>query len=185
MTSDLWTANTTSEPFITMTCHCIIDFELFDFVLSTRSFNVAHTAENITTVLCASTSLWNLDGKTVGFVTDNASNITNAVENSYYDLVRCHAHTLQLCIKDSLKQQPLIENLLTKCRKLVGHFKHSSTSRRKLTEIQKRNTQFSQLKFIQEVKRIKFFFLFMFQTTSNMKNQIYLSHKVETRWNST
>lgn len=130
MTSDLWTANITNEPFITITCHCIIDFQLYDFVLSTRSFSaVAHTGQNISLVLNASKSLWNLDNKIVGIVTDNASNITNAVLLSNNELVRCHAHTLQLCIKDSLASQSEIEKTLTKCRRLVAHFKHSSVSK--------------------------------------------------------
>lgn len=42
-----------------------------------------------------------MDGKVVAIVVDNASNITNGVELSDNKLIRCGAHTLQLCIKGS------------------------------------------------------------------------------------
>lgn len=96
------------------------------------------------------TSQWGLVEKVVGIVTDNARNITNAVDSSDFELIRCNAHTLQLCVKDSLKFE-VIEYLLEKSRKIVGHFKHSSKSTCKLRKIQETN-DFSTNKFIQEVK---------------------------------
>ena len=43
-----------------------------------------------------------------------------------WDDLSCFGHTLQLCIKPSL-ELPSVSKLVSKCRKLVGHFKHSTT----------------------------------------------------------
>ena len=43
-----------------------------------------------------------------------------------WDDLSCFCHTLQLCIKPSL-ELPSVSKLVSKCRKLVGHFKHSTT----------------------------------------------------------
>jgi len=38
----------------------------------------------------------------------------------------CFAHTLQLCIKPALVIDK-VEQTVARCRKLVGHFRHSTT----------------------------------------------------------
>lgn len=67
---------------------------------------------------------WNLQSKVVAICTDNARNIVLGVENSKYDNVRCTAHTLQLSL-NTATENASIDKLLSKCRKMVGHFKHS------------------------------------------------------------
>ncbi|XP_052806300.1 E3 SUMO-protein ligase ZBED1-like [Mya arenaria] len=49
----------------------------------------------------------------------------------------CFAHTLQLCIKPFL-ELPSVSKVLSKCRKLVGHFKHSTTLNAELHRRQER-----------------------------------------------
>ena len=50
LTSDLWT-DVNNLSFITITCHCIIEFKLLDLVLSTRSIgDAAHTGPNLNAI---------------------------------------------------------------------------------------------------------------------------------------
>lgn len=50
----------------------------------------------------------------------------------------CFGHTLQNCLKPALETQTL-SKLHAKFRKLVGHFKHSTTA---TAELQKRHNMF-------------------------------------------
>jgi len=50
----------------------------------------------------------------------------------------CFAHTLQLVIEDGLKDSSVsgLKAILSKCRSIVGHFKHSSLTTGKPTTVQ-------------------------------------------------
>lgn len=50
--------------------------------------------------------------------------------------VGCFAHTLQLCIHDSLLSQQSVSDLIALSRKTVGHFKHSSSAQSRLSALQ-------------------------------------------------
>jgi hypothetical protein len=150
LTSDLWTAVST-ETYATITAHFIVNGKLKSYVLDTKPFGSArHTGENIKIVFEATISKWNLDKKVVAIVTDNAYNIVNAVSFSDNISIRCSAHTLQLAIQDAFEEQEIINGILAKCRSIVTHFKHSSQSYAKLSNIQKLHN-FKQHKLIQEV----------------------------------
>ena len=47
----------------------------------------------------------------------------------------CFAHTLQLVVNDRLLSQRVVKDLLSTCRSIVGHFKHSSMVCLKLANI--------------------------------------------------
>lgn len=114
LTSDLWT-DPKNDPFATLTCHCVMNYKMCDFVLSTRNLgNIAHTGENLNSLFRGTIAKWNLDDKVVAMVVDNASNITNAVRFSENELLTCSAHTLQLCIKDGLESAHGLETILSK-----------------------------------------------------------------------
>lgn len=112
----------------------------------------------------ANIASWSLDGKIRAIVVDNASNITNGVEFSDNQLVRCSAHTLQLCIKDALNEVESYSYLtndkfqhvqkvfatIEKARRIVSYFKRSSKATAKLIGIQK-DQKLKILKFKQEV----------------------------------
>lgn len=82
-------------------------------------------------------------------LTDNAANITNGVSISDCDSIRCTAHTLQLAVNDSLKE-PIIKELLKKCRSIVTFFKQSTKSYEILKKMQER-CSLKSLKLIQDV----------------------------------
>jgi hypothetical protein len=61
------------------------------------------------------------------FVHDNARNMVSAGNKCPdWDDAGCFAHMLQLCIKPAL-ELPSLSKLIFRARKLIGHFKHSTT----------------------------------------------------------
>jgi hypothetical protein len=115
---------------------------------------------NIATTLEEILHDWNVEPTAI--VTDNASSMCSCARqfsSSFH--VPCAAHTLQLAVNSGLKIQA-IENVLEKCRKLVGHFKHSTKDIGILNEIQ-----------LQESLNTK------------IKKPLKLVQDVSTRWNST
>ena len=67
---------------------------------------------------------WNIQGKVVSMTTDNARNIILAVSKMRWSSFPCFGHTLQIAIRVGL-QLPSLSRLSARCRKLVGHFRHS------------------------------------------------------------
>lgn len=110
----------------------------------TRIMPERHTAENIATRLKNSFSEFQLDKKVKACVHDNARNMEKAgTMCPDWSDSSCFAHTLQLCIKPVL-ELPAASKVLGKCRKLVGHFKHSTTLTAELhkrQELQHRDSQ--------------------------------------------
>ena len=100
MTTDLWTSNGPNDAYITITSHFIDNNgNLNDFVLDTQAFgDVSHSAENLHLYLAAQAAKWNIEKKTEVVITDNATNIVNAVELCGYDSLKCTGHTFNLCV---------------------------------------------------------------------------------------
>ena len=69
-------------------------------------------------------------------VVDNARNMNVALRDISFAKIACFAHTLQLIVLEALKCGQIPE-LLGKCRRLVGHFKHSSSASESLVSMQK------------------------------------------------
>jgi hypothetical protein len=152
LTSDLWTSKA-NESVITITSHFLDENnKINSCVLDTIGFDQEHSGDNLSSYFKLATEKWGIRNKVETFVTDNASNITNAVEFSVFDSLRCIGHTLNLSANDILKNDVFdrVQELLTKCRKLVGYFKHSSKAQQKMTKIQDR-LNLKNHKFIQEV----------------------------------
>lgn len=80
-----------------------------------------HIAENIATRLKDSVAMFNLLGKVHACEHDNAGNLCEEWAD-----VSCFGHTLQLCVKPAIDIQS-VSKTVAKCRKLVGHFPHSTT----------------------------------------------------------
>ena len=49
--------------------------------------------------------------------------------------IGCFAHTLQLAVHDGVLSQKAVISALSVCRKIVGHFQHSSLAYSKLAMI--------------------------------------------------
>ncbi|CAG2202961.1 unnamed protein product [Mytilus edulis] len=127
LTTDTWTS-TATESYITVTEHHITDnWELKANVLCTRAMPERHTGDNIANKLQSIVSEFELDGKIDTCVHDNARNMECAGNKCLeWGDFGCFGHTLQLCIKPVFELAS-VAKLIQKCRKLVGHFKHSTT----------------------------------------------------------
>ncbi|XP_063419479.1 zinc finger BED domain-containing protein 4-like [Mytilus trossulus] len=116
--------------------HVDKDWNLQSNVLVTREMPERHTGENLAERLKSTISEFELDGKIVSSVHDNARNMNCASEKCDFDDMRCFGHTIQLCIKPCL-EIPAIAKLTSRARKLVGHFKHSTTITAEMRKRQK------------------------------------------------
>ena len=105
--------------------------------------------------------------KIVAIVTDGGTNMLAAVrlfEANSIMSIYCAAHLLNLCVRDVLDNNARLVESISKCRSIVGSFKHSEPLNKKLIEKQKYYTErYSQ-------KDFRF---------------CKLSQDVSTRWNST
>ncbi|CAG4962456.1 unnamed protein product [Parnassius apollo] len=103
VTLDLWTLRKT-ESYIAVTGHFISrDFQLKTILLDYCNFSGHHTSVNIAAELRRILDDWDLTRKVNFAVSDNASNVTNAVKNHLgWKHYGCYAHTLNLVLQDSL-----------------------------------------------------------------------------------
>ena len=126
LTSDIWTSCAT-QAYVTITAHYITeDWRIQSYVLCTCEMPERHTGVNIATRLREVTEMWNIDDEHVSaVVTDNASNMSVAVDILEWNHLPCFAHTLQLAVNKGLDSNVLIQ-LSSLGRKLVSHFEYSS-----------------------------------------------------------
>ena len=107
------------------------------FVLHSSFFPGSHTSERIAEKFKSMLSKWSIDlSRCHVVVTDNAANITNAVELAGLTHIPCFIHTIQLAIKDAIFSQRMVSDMISKAKKIVGHFHHSALGCNRLAEIQ-------------------------------------------------
>lgn len=113
------------------------EWKHINYTLTTEIMEDRHTAENLRNKLEEIISVWNLTGKVCAVVHDNAANIVSALNKSteVKESVCCFAYALQLCINKGLDIEN-IQQLITKCSAIVGHFKHSNVATDALKEAQ-------------------------------------------------
>jgi len=117
ITSDFWTS-LGNEAYCGITGHWInADWELSSAVLECRHVVERHFAANVAEVF----------ENFAAVITDNARNMTSAVALTGFPHIPCMAHSLQLSILHGFKVADT-DVLFAKCRKVVGHFKHSSAN---------------------------------------------------------
>ena len=125
-TTDIWTSRAT-EPYITTTAHYISnEWKIESNVLCTSEMAERHTGTNIASSIQEVLEVWNIQGSHVStVVTDNACNMTAALNSLECGHLPCFTHTLQLAVNKGLDTNSL-NQLSSLARKLVGHFKHSA-----------------------------------------------------------
>lgn len=157
LTTDLWTSRQT-KGYITVTAHYITsEWVLKSAVLETTCIVGSHTAENIAQHLREICDKWNIFDKVRTIVTDNAANITAAIQKLNKRQIPCFAHTLNLVVQEAIKNTPDVLDVRDKIKQIVAFFHHSVKATDKLTQLQEQNNE--------PVKK--------------------LIQDVETRWNST
>ena len=136
VTTDLWTAKYQVRSYMSLTCHAIDgEWVLRSMVLSTRELPVDHTAENLSFALTEVMTEWDIRDKVVGSSTDNAKNIVNAMKCLDIFNMPCVGHTLQLSVLKSFELNA-VSKMLSRLRKIAGHFHRSSKASSKLRDKQ-------------------------------------------------
>ena len=135
LTADYWTS-ISSDSFLGVTAHWITD----KWILRSQALNVLYTddrhyAENCARHFSTAASSYQLQDRISTITTDNARNVTAGLRLLPYTNIPCAAHSLQLSLNAGMNAAD-IGNVLQKCRKIVGHFKHSSANLLELTREQ-------------------------------------------------
>lgn len=68
---------------------------------------------------------------------DHGANIVKGVNDAGLPSLGCFLHTLHLIITDAISCQQGINNMIARCRRIVGHFAHSSSATEKLHAMQR------------------------------------------------
>ncbi|CAG9830004.1 unnamed protein product [Diabrotica balteata] len=137
LTTDIWQSDS-NKSYISVTCHFINNMKLCSQTLSVKELEQEHhTGRNVADHLSKCIEDWNLDNKIVTFISDNGSNIKNAIiEHLRKNHHPCVAHTLNLSTKESLNGNAILKNIIIKSKRLVGYFKHSGLATMKLKNCQ-------------------------------------------------
>ena len=81
-------------------------------ILETVHIDIAHTSENLASALQKVTDEWGITAKVHCVVTDSASNIKGAVRANKWNHLLCFAHTLNLIVTDSIKDDHELSTLI-------------------------------------------------------------------------
>jgi hypothetical protein len=140
-TTDMWTSSVTNFSFLSLTGHWLTkDYERKSVVLGIQRFEGRHTATNIKDALLEMLKNWCMSPTNVHTVIcDNAANMSKALREAQLTSVSCFAHSLQLVINKCIFTQQEIAELLSICRKIVGHFAHSPSATDELRQLQVQN----------------------------------------------
>ncbi|XP_065642184.1 uncharacterized protein LOC136073856 [Hydra vulgaris] len=141
ITTDGWTS-CQNYSYISATAHFISEKNNFiSFCLGFAYLNGCHDADNLKDALLKILEKFKVDDKIMSVVSDNATNVRNCLNSLKVSLniqpIRCMGHVLRLVVKnvinlveegenDSSSKFFFIAKTLTKCRKIVTSFNHSS-----------------------------------------------------------
>lgn len=149
LTTDCWTSRN-NESFMAITIHFINnEFELKSILLGCHSFNSNHTANNLAQEIEHVLNSWNLYNKISFAVSDNAYNIKNALTTLGFKNMGCFAHTINLIVQSTLT---LEEDLISKVKTIVTHFRKSTVANNALKTYQINNGIKEPKKLIQDVQ---------------------------------
>ena len=124
VTTYIWTSRAT-EAYMTLTAHYISNgWKIESNVLCTSEMAERQIGTNIASRIQEVSEVWNIQASHVSaVVTNNASNMTAALNSLECGHLPCFAHTLQLAVNKGLDANSL-NQLSSLARKLVEHFKH-------------------------------------------------------------
>uniref|UniRef100_A0A3B3QSC0 HAT C-terminal dimerisation domain-containing protein n=1 Tax=Paramormyrops kingsleyae TaxID=1676925 RepID=A0A3B3QSC0_9TELE len=123
LTGDYWTS-LGNDNYLGVTVHYIDElWELHSHALTVLKIEERHFIQHFIHVV----QQWNISNKVSTLSTDSARNMIAAARHLPFEHIPCVAHSLQRSVTVSL-QNIAFDNILAKCRKVVGHFKHSPAS---------------------------------------------------------
>ena len=98
---------------------------------------LSHTGEYLGAVYKRILDHWEISTDKVHLVLwDNTANMAKAKWEASLPLIGCFARSLHLVVEDDMLSQCTVKDVLTTCRIIVGHFKHSSVAYGHLCSIQ-------------------------------------------------
>ena len=138
-TTDVWSTCVSNESLLSLTAHWISDtFQRTNVMLNASRIDGSHTGAYIAQKIKEILESWFISTYLVHVILrDNGSNMVRAMKDASLPDLGCFAHTLQLVVHDGVLSQRAVIDILAICRKVVGHFKHSSLAYSRLREIQK------------------------------------------------
>jgi hypothetical protein len=173
VTLDGW-SSVANDSYLGFTCHFVNDdFELNSRMLALQHIPERHTAENLSSEIVTIVKNWNIQLKITTATIDGASNINLAVDKtSFLDKLNCITHIMNLVTKGILNNNTCVKvnDLVKKCRNLVGTFKHSNFLTDQLNKaMQQRRSAAERLE----------------NNNKELPRVTTLKQDVPTRWNST
>jgi len=139
-TCDTWTTDNTVQSFFGITAHWLSDdFCRHSYVLQCMPLNERHTGQHLGSQFEVTSDRWHINKERCHLVVrDNAANMVKCFKDLGIPSIGCFAHTIQLAVSDSIMSQKYVTDIIATCRKIVGHFRHSSTAMSRLHEFQAR-----------------------------------------------
>ena len=130
---DYWTSGSANDSYVAVVIFLVdLDWKYRQFTIGIHIIKDNHTAENIKLQILSLLEEWNISTAKVSHIcSDNAANMRKAIQLLGKAHMPCMAHTLQLSIRYALEKAN-VSNTLAKCRKIVGHFKHSAIQESRL-----------------------------------------------------
>ena len=138
--TDIWTSKA-MDSFISFCLMYLTDnFIMKSIAIENKPFPGTNTADNISESLEKTIDDWELPRSVPTFgLRDNGANIKAAMSRSQsYSDLDCFAHTLQLAINDGIKEVDGMQAMLTKCKRIVGHYHYSCVAMGRLHAEQRR-----------------------------------------------
>lgn len=129
LTTDIWT-DLQMRSYLGVTAHFLHESKtkMVTVSLSARVMDERHSAEYLKEMLLEVCKEWNIKEENIlAVITDNASNITKAVELSFGSKkhVPCFAHTLNLVAERALEECNSLKDIIQKLKDIVSWFKRS------------------------------------------------------------
>ena len=136
-TTDAWSSEGAVVSHLSLTAHWLTDeFERKSAVLHVQPIEGSHTGEHLAAIYIKMLEGWEIGREQIHLVIrDNAANMKKAMTHAKFPSFGCFAHTQQLIVNDGILLQAGVVQLLAICRKIVGHFKHSTVAYQALHEI--------------------------------------------------
>ena len=129
-TTDLWTS-VNNDPFICLTMQFVYNWQLFTFTPYVKPFPDKHSGQNISICLDEMIEQLGLDNPRLHLfsINDNASNMKLAIKSSQYlTEYNCDIHTLELVIKDGVKNSEQVQKVLKKTKAIAKYVSKSSVA---------------------------------------------------------
>ncbi|XP_077057585.1 E3 SUMO-protein ligase ZBED1-like [Siphateles boraxobius] len=124
LTGDHWTS-VNNDNYLGVTVHLIdASWELHSFALGVMKTETPHFAEACARHFLDVANQWGIADKISTIGTDSAPNMVAAGKILPFEHLACVAHVVQRAIVMLLREGGF-DGALAKCRRLVGHFKHS------------------------------------------------------------